>query len=240
MLTQLNLGFQRSHPEDREGLSIARRAGGGHLGHSGGWQDIEGNNTHSSIHIPIQKKPQTRGLEGYGSGSSAPPTVQRPLSMGHGQQEVQPSIPWGRTWTKYSEDMSQRDILQRPYGNHQRRTADPDRAYSDSFRLTSSRPNQLSSGFTPFKNQQVSGQESPFFTIPGGFQEKRRIKGQKQDLFQPKPESVRTNDTEAVGLGERYTQEPEIAVHTSRISSPINCNITPLGLIIMLLHLRVT
>ncbi|MBW0492715.1 hypothetical protein O181_032430 [Austropuccinia psidii MF-1] len=74
-----NLGFQRNQPEDREGLSRTRRPGRGHLGHSGGWKDIEGNHTHSSIHIPIQQKPQTRGLEGYGSSSSAPPTPQRPF-----------------------------------------------------------------------------------------------------------------------------------------------------------------
>ncbi|MBW0509330.1 hypothetical protein O181_049045 [Austropuccinia psidii MF-1] len=58
------LGFQRAQPEDREGLSRTRRPGGGHLEHSGGWQDIEGNYTHSAIHFPIQQKPQTRGLEG--------------------------------------------------------------------------------------------------------------------------------------------------------------------------------
>ncbi|MBW0528665.1 hypothetical protein O181_068380 [Austropuccinia psidii MF-1] len=66
-----NLGIRRNQPEDREGLSRTRRPGRGHLGHSGGWQDIEGNQTHSAIHIPIQQKPQTRGLEGYGSSSSA-------------------------------------------------------------------------------------------------------------------------------------------------------------------------
>ncbi|MBW0479349.1 hypothetical protein O181_019064 [Austropuccinia psidii MF-1] len=93
--------------------------------------------------------------------------------------------------------MSQRDGIQRPYGNHQmleshqtvqtpggegkwdkgesthypsyRRMAYPDRAYSDSFRLTRRSPNQLCSGFIPFKNQQISGQELPFFTIPGSF-----------------------------------------------------------------------
>ncbi|MBW0568547.1 hypothetical protein O181_108262 [Austropuccinia psidii MF-1] len=142
--------------------------------------------------------------------------------MEHGQQEVQPSIPLGRTWGKLPEDISQRDRLQRPYGNHpwleynQKvqtpggegkqdngesshypsyiRTTDPVREYSDSFRLTRSRPNQLSSGFTAFRNQQISGQESPFFTIPGSFQEKTRTQGQKQDLFQPKAERVRPND----------------------------------------------
>ncbi|MBW0549876.1 hypothetical protein O181_089591 [Austropuccinia psidii MF-1] len=131
--------------------------------------------------------------------------------MEHGQQEVKPSITLGRTWSKFPEDISQRDILQRPYFNHQRieyhqdvltpggegnqdkgesshypsyrRTAKPERAYSDSFRLTRSRPNQLSSGFNTFRNQQISAQESPFFKIPSSFQEKKRIQGQKQDIF---------------------------------------------------------
>ncbi|MBW0481677.1 hypothetical protein O181_021392 [Austropuccinia psidii MF-1] len=151
--------------------------------------------------------------------------------------------------------MSQRDRLQRHYGNHQRleshqeaqtpggegkqdkgesshypryrRTADPDRAYTDSFRLTRRRPNQLSSGFIPFRNQWISGQESPFSTIPGSFQEKTRIQGQKQDHLQPKEERVRPNDTEAVGFGKRSAQEPEVVLHSSRISSPLNRNITP-------------
>ncbi|MBW0499485.1 hypothetical protein O181_039200 [Austropuccinia psidii MF-1] len=107
--------------------------------------------------------------------------------MENGQQEVQSIISLGRTWRKLPEDMSQRDRLKIPYGNqkrlesHQevqtsggegnqdkgesshypshRRTSDPDRAYSDSFRLTRSRTNQLSSGITPFRNQQISDQE---------------------------------------------------------------------------------
>ncbi|MBW0521666.1 hypothetical protein O181_061381 [Austropuccinia psidii MF-1] len=66
----INLVIPRNQPEDREGLSRARRPGRGHLGHSGGWQDIEGNHTHSAIHFPIQLKPQIRGMEGYGSSSS--------------------------------------------------------------------------------------------------------------------------------------------------------------------------
>ncbi|MBW0541856.1 hypothetical protein O181_081571, partial [Austropuccinia psidii MF-1] len=92
--------------------------------------------------------------------------------MEHGQQEVQPGIALGRTWRKLPEDLSQRDKLQRPYSTQQRfethqavqtpegegkqdkgesnqypryrRTTDPDRAYSYSFRLTRSRHNQLS------------------------------------------------------------------------------------------------
>ncbi|MBW0522219.1 hypothetical protein O181_061934 [Austropuccinia psidii MF-1] len=59
-----------------------------------------------------------RGLEGYGSSSSAPSTPKRFISMEHGQQEVKPGIPLGRTSSKFQEDMSQRDKLQSPYGNH--------------------------------------------------------------------------------------------------------------------------
>ncbi|MBW0492524.1 hypothetical protein O181_032239 [Austropuccinia psidii MF-1] len=206
-----NLGIPRSQPEERQGLFRTRRDGRGNLSHSGGWQDTEGNDTHSLIHLPIQQKPQTRGQEGYGSSPSAPPTPQRSIPMEHGQQEVQASITLGRTWRKFPEDMSQRDTLQRSYGNTQRvepqqavqtpvgegnqvkgksshypayrRTAEPDRAYSDSFRLTRSRPTQISSGFKPFRNHQISGQESPFFTIPGSFQEKRRIKMENKTSF---------------------------------------------------------
>ncbi|MBW0568514.1 hypothetical protein O181_108229 [Austropuccinia psidii MF-1] len=243
--TVKDLGFQKNQPEDREGLSRTRRPGRGHLGHSGGWRDTEGNHTYSSIHFQIQQEPQTRGLERYGASSSAPPTPQRFISLENGQQQVQPGIPLGRTWSKFPENMSQRDILQRPYGNYQRlefhqevqtpggegkqdkgesshypsyrRTANPDRAYSDSSRLKRSRPNQLSSGFIAFRNQQTSGQESPFFKIPGSFQEKTRIQGKKQDHFQPKEERVRPSDPEAVGFGERGTQEPEVVAHNSRI-----------------------
>ncbi|MBW0489665.1 hypothetical protein O181_029380 [Austropuccinia psidii MF-1] len=148
--------------------------------------------------------------------------------MDHGQQEVQPGIPQGRTWSKVPEDLNQRDRIQAPHGTHQRlvsnlavqtpggegkqdkgesshypsykRTADADRAYSDSFRLTRSRPNQLFSGFTPLRNQQISGKETPLFTIPESFQEKTRIQGKKLDQIQPKEEKVRPNDQKAVGF----------------------------------------
>ncbi|MBW0577269.1 hypothetical protein O181_116984 [Austropuccinia psidii MF-1] len=170
-----DLGFHRNQPEHREGLSRTRRPGRGHLGHSGGWQNNEGDNINPAIHTPIQQEPQARGLEGYGSSSSAPPNPQRFISMENGQQEVQPSISLGRTGSRLPEDLSQRDRLQGPYGNHQklesyqavqtpggkgkrdkgesshyssyRRTVNPDRAYSDSFRLTRRMPNQLSNGF---------------------------------------------------------------------------------------------
>ncbi|MBW0486970.1 hypothetical protein O181_026685 [Austropuccinia psidii MF-1] len=92
-----NLGIPRNQPENREGLSRTIRPGGGHVGHSVGWQNIEGNHIHSSVHFSIQHKPQARGLEGFVLSSSAPPTPQRSFPMEHGQQEVQPRIPLGRT-----------------------------------------------------------------------------------------------------------------------------------------------
>ncbi|MBW0528841.1 hypothetical protein O181_068556, partial [Austropuccinia psidii MF-1] len=206
-------------------------------------------------HTPFHQEPQTRRLERHESSSSVPPTPQRFISMEQGQQQVQPGNSLGRTWSKFPEYLSQRDRLQGPYRNHQRfesyqevqtpggrgnqdkgesshypsyrRTADPDRAYSDSFRLKMSRLNQLSSGYTPFRNQHISGQESPFFTISGSFQEKTRKQGKKQDLLQPEEERVIPHDPEAVVFGERSAQKAEVVVNRSRISSPINRNITP-------------
>ncbi|MBW0479650.1 hypothetical protein O181_019365 [Austropuccinia psidii MF-1] len=210
--------------EDREGLSRTRRPGGGHLGNSGGWKEIEGSHTHSAIHIKVQQKPQTRGLEGYGSRSSAPPTPQRPFSMEHGQQEVQPRISLGIICSKLPEDMSQRDRLQGPYGNHQR--------------LESHKTVQ-----TPGGSQVVGQTSSPVASHHSGTsisvakshhssqsqevcRRRQGYKG-KKDLFQPKAGRVRPNDPEAVRLGERSTKESEIVVHTSRISSPIVSNINP-------------
>ncbi|MBW0496636.1 hypothetical protein O181_036351 [Austropuccinia psidii MF-1] len=106
-------------------------------------------------------------------------------------------------------------------------TAEPDRSYSDSFRLKGSRPNKISSGFTPFRNHKIGGQESPFFAIPCSCQGKKRIQREKQDLFWPQEERIRPEDPEGVGLGERSTKVPEIVVNTSRISSPRNRDITP-------------
>ncbi|MBW0585016.1 hypothetical protein O181_124731 [Austropuccinia psidii MF-1] len=113
-----DLGFQRNQPEDRAGLSRTRRPGRGHLGHSGGWKNNEGDNINPAICTPIQQEPQPRGLEGYESSSPAPPTPQIFVSMEHGKQEVQPGISLCRTWSKLPEDLSQRDRLQRPYDNH--------------------------------------------------------------------------------------------------------------------------
>ncbi|MBW0562594.1 hypothetical protein O181_102309 [Austropuccinia psidii MF-1] len=114
-----DVGFQSNQPEDREGLSRSKRPGRGHLGHSGGLQNKEGDNINLAIHTPIQQEPQTRGLEGYGSSSSAPPTPQRFLPMENGKQKVQPGKSLGRTWSKLPKDLSQSNRLQGPYGTHQ-------------------------------------------------------------------------------------------------------------------------
>ncbi|MBW0556049.1 hypothetical protein O181_095764 [Austropuccinia psidii MF-1] len=60
---------------------------------------------------------------------------------------------------------------------------DPQRAYSDSLRLASNRPTQLSSGFTTLRHQQISDQQSPSSPIPGSIQERDRIIGQEKYFF---------------------------------------------------------
>ncbi|MBW0488562.1 hypothetical protein O181_028277 [Austropuccinia psidii MF-1] len=59
-----NLGIPRNQLEDRPELSRLRRPG--KHGHHSGWQEMERNRTHSAIHLPIQQKPQTIGLDGNG------------------------------------------------------------------------------------------------------------------------------------------------------------------------------
>ncbi|MBW0488893.1 hypothetical protein O181_028608 [Austropuccinia psidii MF-1] len=131
--------------------------------------------------------------------------------MEHGQQEVQHSFMLGRSWRRLPEDMSQIDKLQRSCVNNQRmesqqavktpggkrsqdngesshcpshrRTTELDRAYSDSFKLTRSKPTRLLSGFTPFRHQQISDKESQSFKVPGSLQEKTRIEGENETFL---------------------------------------------------------
>ncbi|MBW0549742.1 hypothetical protein O181_089457 [Austropuccinia psidii MF-1] len=228
-----DLDFQRNQPEDREGFSRARRPGRGHLGHSGGWQNNEVENINLAIYTPFQQEPQTGGLARHGSSSSAPPTPQRLFQWSLDNKRFNLESHWAGLGASFQKiclkeiDFKDIMVITKGWNPTRKRTADPDRAYADSFRLTRSRPNQLPNGFTPFRNQKISGQESPFFTLPGGFQEKTRKQGQKEDLLQPEEEIVRPHDSEAVGFGERSAQEPEVVLNNSRISSPINRNITP-------------
>ncbi|MBW0471327.1 hypothetical protein O181_011042 [Austropuccinia psidii MF-1] len=194
---------------------------------------MEGNHTHSSLHIPIHHKPQTRALEDMDQVLQLHQLLKDLFQWRMDNKSFNLASHWaelGASCQKISlKELDFRDLMVRTTGWNptRKRTTDPERAHSDSIRLTRSRKNQLSSGFKPFRNQQISGQKSPFFAIPGGFQEKTRIQGKKQDHLQPKEERVRPNDPEAVVFGERNTQEPEVAVHNSRISCPINRNITP-------------
>ncbi|MBW0565036.1 hypothetical protein O181_104751 [Austropuccinia psidii MF-1] len=96
------------------------------------------------------------------------------------------SFTLGSTWGRLPEYMSQRDTLQRSYGNNKRMESqqafqtpgktgrqdkgessqyprhrikiEPERAYPDSFSLTRSKPNRFSSSFTPFRNQKIRDQ----------------------------------------------------------------------------------
>ncbi|MBW0489383.1 hypothetical protein O181_029098 [Austropuccinia psidii MF-1] len=144
--------------------------------------------------------------------------------MEHRQQEAQPGIPLGRTWSKLPEDLSQRDRLQRPYGNHQRLESHQEFQTPGG---EGKKDKGESSHYPSYRRTTINGQESPLLTIPESSQEKTRIQGKKQDHLQPEEERVRHNDPEAVGFCEISAQEPEVAVNNFGISSPINRNITP-------------
>ncbi|MBW0540336.1 hypothetical protein O181_080051 [Austropuccinia psidii MF-1] len=115
-----NLAISRNKTEDRPGLFRVRRPGSGQHGNHNRWKDTEGSHAHTALHPPIQWELQTRGLKGYGSSSSAPSTPQRSIPMENGKHEVQPSFTLVITGSMLPEGMSQRDTLQRSYGNHQR------------------------------------------------------------------------------------------------------------------------
>ncbi|MBW0561124.1 hypothetical protein O181_100839 [Austropuccinia psidii MF-1] len=79
-------------------------------------------------------------------------------------------------------------------------------------------PTRLPSGFTPLRHQQISDQESPYFSIPDRIKERKRIIGQEQDLFQPEAEIVRSYDPEIVGPV-ASTKKQQTVVNTSNAAS---------------------
>ncbi|MBW0524480.1 hypothetical protein O181_064195 [Austropuccinia psidii MF-1] len=109
------LGVPRNQQEIPELFKGRRSGSGSHCG----WNNTEGNHSHTSIHLPVQQEPQIRGLEGYGLSSSAPPASQRLVPVENARREVKPGITLGINWSKLKEDMSQRDTLQRNYENIQ-------------------------------------------------------------------------------------------------------------------------
>ncbi|MBW0504808.1 hypothetical protein O181_044523 [Austropuccinia psidii MF-1] len=228
-----NLAFQRNQPEAREGLSRTRRRGKVHVGQSGEWQDTEGNHTHPAIHLQFNRNLKPEHWKDMDQVLQLHKLLKDLFQWSMDNKRFNLASHWAELGASYQKiclkEIEFRDIvvITKGWNPTRQRTADPDREYSDSFRLTRSRPNQLSSGFKSFRNQQISGQESPFFTIPGSFQEKTRIQGEKQDHLQSEEERVRPNDPEAVEIGEISAQELEVVVNNFGISSPINRNITP-------------
>ncbi|MBW0580980.1 hypothetical protein O181_120695 [Austropuccinia psidii MF-1] len=223
-----DLGFQRNQPEDREGLCRTRRPGRGHLVNSGGWQDTDGNHTHSAINFPIQQEPQTRGLERYASSSSAPPIPQRFISMEHGKQEVQPGIPLaepGVSFQKISlKEIYFKDLMVITKGwnptrqlrllelreNRIRENQATIQAIEEQLTQTghtkipsgSQGAGQISSPVASYHSE--TNRSVTRVTIlhnPRTFQEKTRIQAQKQDHLQPKEERFGPKDPEAVGFG---------------------------------------
>ncbi|MBW0532543.1 hypothetical protein O181_072258 [Austropuccinia psidii MF-1] len=110
------LGIPRNQPEERRGLFKSRIPG---FRQYDEWQDTEKNHSHTPINLPIQQRPQNRGLDLHGSSTSDPPTPQIPVPVEYGAQEVQPVLKLGNPRGKLPEDISQRDFLQRTHGIYQ-------------------------------------------------------------------------------------------------------------------------
>ncbi|MBW0502713.1 hypothetical protein O181_042428 [Austropuccinia psidii MF-1] len=199
----------RNKPEDREGLFKTRIPEREILRHSTGWQSTEGNHAHSSIHFPIQQKPQTKGLEGYGSSSSTWKLLKDIFQWSMGQKGLKLASHWeelGASFQKISlKEIPFRDIMVITKGCNTTRQ----------FRLLQERESRI-------RENQATIQ-----AIEGSFQEEANIHNKGQDFFQPQEERFRPNDPEASGLGERSKEEAKVAVNTSRISSPTNRNIIP-------------
>ncbi|MBW0479970.1 hypothetical protein O181_019685 [Austropuccinia psidii MF-1] len=137
--------------------------------------------------------------------------------MVNGREGIKSRVPLQRTCRNYSEDLPQRDILRRTY---HRQEMEPEITYSDPLRLMrTGNPTRLPSGFKPLRHQQISDQESPYFSIPDRIQERKRIIGKEQDFFQPEAERVRSYDPELVGPVSRSTNKQQTVVNNYNATS---------------------
>ncbi|MBW0553189.1 hypothetical protein O181_092904 [Austropuccinia psidii MF-1] len=84
--------------------------------------------------------------------------------MEPGKQEVQPGIPLGRTWRNIPEYLSQRDRLQRPYGN-QKSSND-----TRNFRLLEVRANRIRENQATIKAIEEQLNQAGNTQIPSGSQ----------------------------------------------------------------------
>ncbi|MBW0503333.1 hypothetical protein O181_043048 [Austropuccinia psidii MF-1] len=199
-----DLGSQRIQPKDREGLSRGRRPGRGHLGHSGGWKNTEGNHTHTTIHIPIQQEPQTRGLE----------DMDQVLQL---HQLLKDLFQWSMDNKKFNLASHWEEL-----GASFQKACLKEIDFKDLMIITKA--------LQWLQTIQKPTDKWPRVTI---LHTPRRVPGEDKDtrartrpLF-TKGKRVRPNDPETVGICERSTQEAEVVLNHSRISSPLNRNITP-------------
>ncbi|MBW0481992.1 hypothetical protein O181_021707 [Austropuccinia psidii MF-1] len=186
-----NLGIPRNQPEDKEGLSRTRRPGGGHLGQSGGWKNIEGNHTHSAIHFPIQQKPQTRGLDCQKICLREIPFKDlteiikgwKPTRQFRILEERATRIRENQATTQAIEELlNKKGPSLIPSGSQ-----GVDQTSSPVASHNSGTSRSLAKSHHSSQSQVVSRRRQGY-------------KGKKQDIFQPKAERVRPNDPEAVGI----------------------------------------
>ncbi|MBW0496607.1 hypothetical protein O181_036322 [Austropuccinia psidii MF-1] len=101
------------------------------------------------------------------------------------------------------------------------------------FRLLEVRANRIRENQATIQAMEEQLTQTGHTQIPSGSQGAGQIRSpvasnhSETNRSVPEEGRVRPNDPEAVGFGERSAQEPEVDVNNSRISSPIDRNITP-------------
>ncbi|MBW0498301.1 hypothetical protein O181_038016 [Austropuccinia psidii MF-1] len=222
-----DLGFQRHQPEDREGLSRTRRPGRGHLGHSGGWKDIEGNIPTLPFTFKFNRnlKPEDwkdmdqvlqlhqlfKDLFQWNMDNKRFDLASHWEELGASCQKIcLKGIEFRNLMVinKGCNPTRQLRVLEIPSGSQ---GVDQNSSPVDSHHSGTNR--SVVKSHHSSQSQEVS----------------RRRQGYKvkKDHLHPKEQRVRPNDSKAVGFGERSAQEPEVAVNYSRISFPINRSISP-------------
>ncbi|MBW0546878.1 hypothetical protein O181_086593 [Austropuccinia psidii MF-1] len=225
-----NVGFQRNQPKEGEGLSRTRIPGRGHLGHSSGWKDTEGNHTPLPLTFQFKTNLKPEDWKDMDQFLQLQQLLKDLFQWSMDNKRFNLASHWaelGETCQKICpKEIDFNDLMVITKGWNITRQFKLLDVRANRIRENQATIQAIEEQLTQTGHTQISGQQSPFFTIPQSFQEKKKIQGQKQDHLQPEEDRVRPYYPEAVGFSERNAQEPEVVVNNSRISSPLNRNIT--------------
>ncbi|MBW0565293.1 hypothetical protein O181_105008 [Austropuccinia psidii MF-1] len=195
----------RNQPEDREGLSRTRIPGGGHLGHSDDWKDMD---------QALQLHQLVKALFQWNNNNKRFNLAFHWAELGERLQRI------------CFREIPFKDLVEITKGWNPTRQfrlrkerATRIRENQATIQAIEEQLNQTGPTLIPSGSQGVEQTSSPVASHHSGT---NRSVSKSHHSSQSQP-----NDPEAVGLCERGTQEPKIVLNTSRNSGPINRNITP-------------